>query len=71
MFEHLLSNTKNIKKSLYCVTNYIKNKSIKSNKANDVPDLKGIGETLYSFISTIYKSGWDLLIANKDNWLFQ
>ena len=56
MLKHLLSDTKNIKKSLHHMTNYIKNKSIKSNKVNDVPDLKNIGEAVWSFISTIYES---------------
>jgi len=53
------------------MTNYIKNKSIKSNKVNDVPDLKNIGEAVWSFISTIYESWWNLLIADKDNQSFR
>jgi len=53
------------------MTNYIKNKSIESNKVNNVPDLKSIGEATWSFISAIYESGWDLLIANKDNQSFR
>ena len=53
------------------MTNYIKNKSIESNKVNNVPDLKSIEEATWSFISAIYESGWDLLIANKDNQSFR
>ena len=56
---------------MHCITNYIKNKSIESNKVNNVLDLKGIGEAAWSFISAIYESGWDLLIANKDNQSFR
>jgi len=32
-------------------------KKIENNKANKVPDLKGIGEAAYNFISAIYNLG--------------
>jgi len=54
--KYLLSNSKNIKKSLHCMTKYIKNKSIKRNKTNDVPNLNSIGEAAWNFISALYKS---------------
>ena len=53
------------------MTNYIKNKNIESNKINNVLDLKGISEVAWTFISAIYKSEWNSLIANKDNQSFR
>ena len=53
------------------MTNYIKNKNINCNKANDILDLNSIGEVVWNFISTIYKSKWDSLITNKDNRTFK
>ena len=49
------------------MTKYIKNKSIEPNKANNVLDLKDIGEAAWNFISTLYNSSWDTLISDKDN----
>jgi len=56
--EHLLSDAKSIKESLIQIANYIDNKQIDSSKANDVTDLKGIGEAFWKLISSIYSSGW-------------
>ena len=67
MLEYLPSDSKNIKESLYHMTKYIENKKIEQNKANNIPDLKGIDEAAWKIISAFYSSGWDLLIANKDN----
>ena len=64
MIEHLASDTKNINESLKQITNYIKNKSIKNNKMNDIIDLK---EMIWNFIASIYDSDWNSLIADKDN----
>ena len=50
---------------------YIKNKSIEQNKTNNVPDLSGISEVAWNFISAFYKSGWDLLVFDKDSWTFR
>ena len=71
LLEHLSSDSKNIKKSLSCITYYIKNKDINCTKANDIPDLKSIDEIVWNFISAIYKSGWDTLVINKDNKTFK
>jgi len=49
------------------MTEYIKNKSIENNKKNNVTDLKEIGEAAWNFIASLYESGWDSLIADKDN----
>lgn len=67
MIEHLASDTKNINESLKQITNYIKNKSIKNNKMNNIMDLKEIGEVIQNFIASIYDSDWNSLIADKDN----
>jgi len=37
------------------MTKYVKNKSIKRNKTNDVPDLSGIGKVAWNFISALYE----------------
>ena len=67
---YLSLNSKHIKELLRHITKYIKNKSIKSGKANNIPDLKNIGEAVWNFIFMIYESGWDSLITNKDNCSF-
>ena len=69
--EHLLSDFKNIKESLYHITNYIKNKCIDCTKANDIPDLNGIDKVVWNFISAIYKLSWNILVTNKDNRIFK
>jgi len=53
------------------MTNYIKNKSIDYSKANNIPDLRDIGEATWNFISIIYESDWDSLITNKKNISFK
>ena len=68
--EYLSLDFKNIKELLRCITKYIKNKSIQSNKVNDVPDLKRIGKVAWNFISASYESNWDSLITDKDNCSF-
>ena len=69
--EYLSSNSKNIKELLQHMTKYIKNKSINYSKTNDIPDLSSVGEVAWNFISIIYESGWDSLIANKENRTFR
>jgi len=44
--------------------------SIEPNKANDVLNLKGVGEAAWNFISALYDSGWDSLVSDKDNCSF-
>ena len=43
-FEYFLSDFKNIKESLCCITSYIKNKKIDCNKANDLTNFNDIGK---------------------------
>ena len=44
--EHLVSDIKNIKDSLYRMCKYIMGKSINKGNANNVKDLKGIGKVV-------------------------
>jgi len=49
---------------------YIASKQIKPSKANDVMDFVGIGDAVWNFISSVYKSNWDALHTdNKSNTL--
>jgi len=64
--EYLTLDAKNIKESLCCMMKYILNKKVESSKVNDVNDLKGIGKAAWGFISSLYKSGWDELIADSN-----
>ena len=54
--EHLTSNTNNIKKSLACMTIYIKNKKIETSKSNDIKSFEYIGKAIWELISFIYNS---------------
>ena len=70
LLEHLPFNANSIKESLHYITKYICNKKIENGKFNEVTDLKGIGEIAWNFISAIYESGWDSLIADNNNTSF-
>jgi len=61
----------NIKESLLRIYKYILGKSIESNKANKVKDFKGIGKTIWEFVSTIYKSHWDNFFVDNNNTTFR
>ena len=50
---------------------YILNKAIDGDKANDIKDLKGVGEVAWRFISALYKSHWNNLIADKNSFSFR
>jgi len=65
--EHLASDAKNIKDSLLFMAKYIGNKQINPVKSNELEDFKGIGETIWNFISSVYQSKWDSLIADKND----
>ena len=68
--EHIVSNTKNIKDFLKFMAKYISNKQIESSKANDLMDFNGIGDVVWNFISSVYKSNWDTFYTdNKSNTL--
>ena len=57
--EHIVSDAKNIKDSLKFMAKYISNKQIKPAKANDLMDFNGMGDAVWNFISSVYKSNWD------------
>jgi len=71
VIKHLMSDIKHIKKFLRRMQKYILNKSIESDKVNNVKDLKGVGEAAWGFISALYKSHWDQLIADRNNLSFR
>ena len=61
---------KNIKTSSYCIADYIKNRPLKSNRKEDIPNLVGFGQAAWTFISTIYDSSWNALKTDDNNKLF-
>ena len=67
LLEHLFSDTKYIKESLIYIAKYIDNKSIDINKSNNVANLRDMNEATWKLIFSIYNSGWDLLLADKNN----
>ena len=66
--EYLALDVKHLKESLRRMQKYILNKSIKGNKENDV---KGLEEVVWGFISILYESYQDQLIADKNNLSFR
>ena len=46
---------------------YVLSKSIDGNKANDIEDFESLGKTAWGFISVLYLSQWDSLIADSTN----
>jgi len=71
LMEHLMSDIKHIKESLYYIQKYILNKSIEGNKANNIMNLEEVSEAAWGFISALYESYWDYLITNKNNFSFK
>jgi len=69
--EHLASDVKNIKEFLSRMHKYILGKTIDSNKANKVWDLKGVGKVAWKFISAIYEAHWNSLVIDKTNISFR
>jgi len=49
------------------MANYIRSKKVLKGKANNILELNGFSKAAWSFISSIYKSGWDFLYTNKEN----
>jgi len=62
---------KNMYTSLLCMVNYIRSRKVKSGSINDVSQLKGFGEAAWNFISSIYKSSWDTIETNNNNYSFR
>jgi len=68
--EYLASDVKNIKDVLRRMGKYIRGKSIDSDP-NNIKDLKGIGKTIWEFLSSIYDSHWDGLYIDNTNTTFR
>ena len=71
LMEHLTSDVKHIKVFLSRMWKYILEKSIESNKANDLQDLKGVGKVAWEFLLAIYKTYWDSLSVDNSNTSFR
>jgi len=71
LIEHLALDALNIKKFLFRMQKYILGKSIKSDKANNVEDFKGMGKAMWEFIFTIYESHWDNFFVNNNKLTFR
>ena len=54
--EHFASDSKNIKVTLNFLAKYIKNKQVNSSKVNKLSDFNGMGDAIWNFISSVYKS---------------
>ena len=63
--KHIVSNAENIKDSLKFMAKYIASKQLELLKANDVMDFVSIGDAVWNFISSIYKSNWNALHTNN------
>ena len=69
--EHLASDIRHIKESLQHIQKYILNKLIKDDKANNINDLEDVSKAAQGFIPALYKSHWDYLITDKNNFSFR
>ena len=63
--EFLEINSKNMYTSLLCIANFIRSRKVVNSRVNDIPELSGFDKAAWNFISSIYKSGWDSLPADK------
>lgn len=63
--EYLASDVKNIKESLSRIDKYILDKSINSDKANNIKDLEGVGRVAWNFLLAIYEAHWDTLYVDN------
>jgi len=64
-------NAKNIYISLLYMANYIRSRKVKLGSINDVPQLKGFGEAVWNFISSIYEFSWDIIDTDNNNCSFR
>ena len=46
---------------------YITNKHVSSNKANNLKEFKGIGDSIWNFISLVYQVKWDFLYTDNNS----
>ena len=64
--KHLLSDVKNIKKSLIWLAKYIESKKIDTSKSNNIAKHHEISESVWKLVSAIYNSRQNSLFANKN-----
>jgi len=63
--EHFASDAKNIKVSLNFLAKYIQGKQVDGIQVNDLEDFDGMGDAIWNFISSVYKSKWDALFTDQ------
>ena len=61
----------NIKASLSRILDFIADRQIKNNREIDIPCLEGFGKVAFKFIKSIYKGGWDNLLAGDGSKSFR
>jgi len=69
--EYLEEDTKNIMCSLLRMVAFIRQHKLENRTAEDISQILEFGFIAWEFLSFIYESGWDKLIANKDNKTFR
>jgi len=69
--EHLASDISNIKESLGRIQRYILGKTIESDNANNIKDLKGIGKPAWGLILSLYKAHWNSLYVDNQKTSFK
>ena len=69
--EYLERDTKNIMYSLLRMIAFIKQHRLENSTAEDISQISEFEFIAWKFLSFIYESGWDKLIANKDNKTFR
>ena len=69
--EYLEDNTKNITCSPLKIMAFIRQHKLENKTAEDILQISEFEFVAWNFLSSIYKSGWDKLTANKDNRSFR
>ena len=57
IMEFLEIDSINMTSLFLCIANFIRNRSVKHNMVNNVKQLQGFSQTVWQFISSIYKAG--------------
>ena len=61
----------NIKTSLTRISEFIANRHIKNNKETDIPCLESFSKIAFELVKSIYKGGWDNLLAGDSSKSFR
>ena len=64
--EFLEIDSKSMFTSLLYMADFIRSRKALKGKVNDIPELKDFGEAVWSFLSSIYESGWDSIYIDRD-----